>query len=77
MSKKAEASTDTLTYEQAFQELEGIVAALETNQQPLEESMRLFERGQYLAQYCAKLLDNADLKVRQLNSTSTALEETA
>jgi exodeoxyribonuclease VII small subunit len=55
-----------LSYEQAFTELESIVAMLESEQQTLEETMRLFERGQLLAQFCGGLLDNAELKIRDL-----------
>ncbi len=57
---------EDMTYEQAFSELETIVEALESNQRTLEEAMKLFERGQTLAQHCAALLDKAELKVRQL-----------
>ncbi len=57
---------EELTYEEAFAELEGIVSALETEQHPLEEAMKLFERGQALSKRCAELLDKAELKVRQL-----------
>ncbi len=59
---------DQLSYEQAFAELETIVAALEANQVSLEESLALFERGQNLSQYCAALLESAELRVRQLTS---------
>ncbi len=55
-----------LTYEAAFQELETIVAELESNQRTLEEAMALFERGQALALHCAGLLDTAELKVQTL-----------
>ena len=48
-------------------ELETIVAALESNQGTLEESMALFERGQALVQHCTGLLDKAELKVRQVS----------
>jgi exodeoxyribonuclease VII small subunit len=37
---------DVLTYEEALSELEKIVAALESGERALEESMTLFERGQ-------------------------------
>jgi exodeoxyribonuclease VII small subunit len=57
----------TLSYEQAFAELEEIVSGLEANQKPLEEALALFERGQMLARYCASLLDQAELKVRNLS----------
>jgi len=58
---------DELTYEAAFTELESIVAALESEQRPLEESMSLYERGQALVKRCAELLDDAELKVKQLS----------
>ncbi|HLF89267.1 MAG TPA: exodeoxyribonuclease VII small subunit [Anaerolineales bacterium] len=57
---------DSLTYEQAFAELQTIVSALEAEDHPLEQSIALFERGQKLAQHCASLLDNAELRVQQL-----------
>lgn len=62
-SKKVE----ELTYEAAFTELETIVAALEGESRPLDESISLYERGQALAKYCAVLLEKAELKVRQLS----------
>jgi exodeoxyribonuclease VII small subunit len=57
----------TLSYEQAFAELEEIVDGLESNQKTLEEAMLLFERGQALAQHCTRLLDTAELKVQLLS----------
>jgi len=56
-----------LTYEQALAELEAIVTALEGEQNPLDESMRLFERGQALVKRCTELLETAELKVKQLS----------
>jgi exodeoxyribonuclease VII small subunit len=58
---------DQLSYEQAFHELEEIVAALESSEQPLESTLALFERGQALARRCADLLDQAELKVQQIS----------
>jgi exodeoxyribonuclease VII small subunit len=57
---------DELTYEQALGELEKLVAALETQDLSLENSLALFERGQQLAKRCTGLLDQAELRVRQL-----------
>jgi exodeoxyribonuclease VII small subunit len=56
-----------LSYEQAFSELESIVETLEGEQKPLDESLQLYERGQLLVQYCMALLDQADMRIRQLN----------
>jgi exodeoxyribonuclease VII small subunit len=55
-----------LTYEQAFSELEQIVSDLESDERSLENALALFERGQALARYCARLLDQAELKVQQI-----------
>ncbi len=66
MAKSEPKPLDALTYEQAFAELEKIVAALESGERPLDESMTLFERGQALTKRCAELLDKAELKVQEL-----------
>jgi len=66
MPKSEPKAVEKLTYEEAFTELETIVAALESGDRPLEESMSLFERGQALIKRCAGLLDQAELKVKQL-----------
>ncbi len=58
---------EEMTYEQAFAELEAIVTRLENEEQSLQDSIALFERGQALAQYCNELLEQAELRVRQLS----------
>jgi exodeoxyribonuclease VII small subunit len=63
---KTKLSDQELTYEQAYAELEGIVAELESGEHTLEEAITKYERGQALAQYCANLLDKAELNVQQL-----------
>lgn len=65
-------SVDSLSYEQAFAELESIVAALENEQRSLDESMALYARGQALVKRCAKILDQAELKVKQLSGDGLA-----
>jgi len=62
-SKKQE----ELSYEAAFAELESIVAALEGESRALDESIKLYERGQALAAQCAAMLEKAELKVQQLS----------
>ena len=64
--KKSEKSIEQLTYEEALLELEQIVEVLEGEQNPLEESMKLFERGQALVRQCGALLESAQLKVQKL-----------
>ena len=65
-SKRIERQTEGLSYEEALAELEEIVAALEGEQNQLEEAIKLFERGQALALRCGVLLEAAELKVKQV-----------
>ncbi|MBN1979152.1 MAG: exodeoxyribonuclease VII small subunit [Anaerolineae bacterium] len=58
--------TETLTFEQAFAELEENVRKLEAGGLTLEEGMALFERGQALAARCHKQLDEAELRIKQI-----------
>lgn len=63
MDKKA---VETLTFEEALEELETTVATLEAGDLALEVSLVLFERGQRLADFCNSQLDSATLRVEQL-----------
>ncbi len=65
--KEEQSPVDELSYEQALAELESIVASLESNKLPWEESMALFERGQELSRHCVELLDKAELRIKQLS----------
>jgi exodeoxyribonuclease VII small subunit len=61
-----------LSFEDASSELESIVTTLEIEQKSLEESMALFERGQALIKHCSGLLENAQLKVKQLTGNGVS-----
>ena len=65
-SQKIEKTIDELSYEAALAQLEEIVSALEGEQNQLEDSIKLFERGQALAARCSVLLEAAELKVKQV-----------
>ena len=65
-SKSIQKPIEELTYEEALAELEQIVSALEDEQNPLEDSMKLFERGQALVKKCGAALESAQLKVQKL-----------
>ena len=65
-TQKTEKTIEELSYEEALAELEEIVSALESEQNQLEESIKLFERGQALAARCGVLLEAAELKVKQV-----------
>ncbi len=63
---------DQLTYEAAFAELQSIIEALEGEQNSLDEATSLYERGQLLVKRCSELLDQAELKVKQLSGSELA-----
>jgi exodeoxyribonuclease VII small subunit len=67
MAKNDPKPVEQLNYEEAYAELETIVAALESGEQALDESIALFERGQLLTKRCGELLEKAELKVRELS----------
>lgn len=50
---------DTLSYEQARDELAGVVKRLEAGGLTLEQSLELWERGERLAAICAEWLEGA------------------
>ena len=58
--------TDEMRFEEAFEELTGLVAKLEAGDLELEESLALFERGQALAERCSQLLEEAELTLASL-----------
>ena len=71
---KAKPAAEQLTYEQALQELEKILADLESESRGLDNTMKLFERGRQLIQHCQTLLDKAELKVHTLGQNNDTEE---
>ncbi|GAA3825498.1 exodeoxyribonuclease VII small subunit [Brevibacterium casei] len=59
VTQQDEADIGTLSYEQAREELVTTVKRLEAGNLPLEESLRLWERGEALADRCQAWLDGA------------------
>ena len=55
-----------MSFEQALSELEQIVARLESGQAPLEDSIRMYERGAALKAHCETRLEAARLRVEQV-----------
>lgn len=55
-----------LTFEQALAELEAIVGRLESGQAPLDDSIRLYERGARLKAHCEARLEAARLRVEKI-----------
>jgi len=55
-----------MSFEHALGELEKIVAQLERGDVPLEDSIRMYERGAALKSHCEAKLKDAQLKVEQI-----------
>jgi exodeoxyribonuclease VII small subunit len=66
-----ETAIESLSFEQAMQQLEQIVIQLENGEQTLQETLTLYQRGQALVQYCLQLLDQAELTIRTLSNEKT------
>ncbi|QKD80276.1 MULTISPECIES: exodeoxyribonuclease VII small subunit [Actinomyces] len=58
----------TLSYEQAREELIGVVQRLEAGQVPLEDALSLWERGEALAARCQAWLDDARARLAAVAS---------
>ena len=56
-----------LSFEQAYQALEEMVAKLESGELPLDEAVHLYEQGRLLSARCQHLLDVAQLRIQQVD----------
>ena len=65
---------EALSFEQAFDQLEAAVEALQDGQMPLERALSYYEEGMKLAQRCNELLEKAELRVQQLRVTSAGMQ---
>ncbi|WP_185985211.1 exodeoxyribonuclease VII small subunit [Aureimonas mangrovi] len=58
-----------MSFEEALAALEGIVSNLERGDVPLEQSIRIFERGEKLKTHCDRLLNAAEDKVEKIKAS--------
>lgn len=61
----AETAKGKMSYEAARDELSEIVESLEDGSATLEESLKLWERGEELAKICQEWLDGAKKKIAE------------
>jgi exodeoxyribonuclease VII small subunit len=57
-----------LSFEESVAQLETIVAAIESGQIGLEESLAKYEQGMELVKKCRGILDRAEKRIEQLTS---------
>jgi exodeoxyribonuclease VII small subunit len=66
MSKKASPPVDSLSFEQAIDELDQLVRKMESGELSLDGSIAAYRRGAELARYCQARLASAEQEIRQL-----------
>lgn len=58
-------------FEEALKELEAIVEKLSNQDISLEESVKYYEEGIRLSKICSETLENASLKIEQIDKDSS------
>jgi exodeoxyribonuclease VII small subunit len=76
-SGTAGGSESSASYEQARDELAEVVAALEAGGLSLDESLRLWERGEELARMCTTFLQGARARVEAALAAAEAEQDAA
>jgi len=66
---------ENFSFEEAVKELETIITQMESENNALEKSLELYERGQLLSKHCEQLLQKAELKIRTLNFSDNNKEK--
>ena len=61
------------TFEESVAQLEQIVAAIESGQVGLEESLAKYEQGMALVKKCRAILDGAEKRIELLTQTADGL----
>ena len=64
------AKSNDLPFEEALKKLEAIVESMESEDLPLETLLERYEQGTQLARLCQEKLEDAELKVQQLEKNS-------
>lgn len=60
------------SFEEALEKLETIVEKLSDPNITLEKSVELYEEGLKLSKFCSETLENAALRVEQIDQTDTS-----
>ncbi len=59
-------STRKLKFEEAMQRLEAIVAAMESGEIGIEDSLRKYEEAMALKAHCQRILDEAEQRIQKI-----------
>ena len=64
----------SVSFEEAMEQLEAIVAKLESGDVPLEQAIELFQEGMRLSQLCGSKLEQVERKIEMLIETEQGLQ---
>jgi exodeoxyribonuclease VII small subunit len=64
---KEKAKSGELSFEQAIDQLNGIVSRIEQGQVPLQESLEQYEKGMKLIANCRAILQDAEKRIEQIS----------
>ncbi len=65
------AEKERLSFEEALKKLESIVEQLEDEDITLEDSVKLYEEGVKMSKFCTEILEQAELRIEQVNEANT------
>lgn len=63
------AQNERPSFEEALEKLEGIVEELANEEITLEKSVELYEKGLELSRICSETLEQASLKIEQIDTS--------
>lgn len=64
-------NTERPSFEEALKKLEQIVSKLEDDAITLEDSVNLYEEGVKLSKFCSEILNDAELRIEQVNEVNS------
>ena len=66
MNKLLDKKIESLSYEEAFERLQQITQLLEGGNVSLDDSIKYYEQGVLLKNFCEKKLKDAEMKIKTL-----------
>jgi exodeoxyribonuclease VII small subunit len=65
--RKQKDEVSKLTFEQAIQQLKGIVDRIEQGEIPLQDSLEQYEKGMALIKHCRDILQKAEKRIEKIS----------
>jgi len=72
---KNEKKENSLSFEQAIEQLNQIVGRIEQGQVPLADSLQQYEKGMKLIQYCRGVLQDAEKRIEKVSEQAKNAED--